>query len=425
MSGTRLFAAVCSIAIALALPASAGEPGPALTIAQAVDEAMEHNLSLFAERANLSIAEAAALTARLRPNPVFSVSADHLDLLGTHFDSTNNGGPPEVAWRVDVPIERGGKRDARMAVAAITRSAAEAQFADAVRALRQDVTLACIDVLAAKATRALVADNLRAFEDLARVNVARVAAGSIAPFESTRSQVAMLQFRANVVRADLDLAAAAARLRTLLGRRVGDPIDVAGDLHAVTSTVPAASRLQDLALSSRPDLQALQLSESRSVADLRLQEASGKIDYTLGAEYRRQQGIAGRSNSLGFFVSTPLPIANRNQGEIARAGAEREQAARQIAARRAQIAADVETAYHEYATTKDLVGAIERDLLTPTTSAREIATYTYRAGGSTLLELLDAQRAFNDTMQSYLDAQAMLRRAEARLNAAVGTEVVK
>ena len=67
----------------------------------------------------------------------------------------------------------------------------------------------------------------------------------------------------------------------------------------------------------------------------------------------------------------------------------------------------------------------EHDLIEPATSARDISTYTYRAGGSSLLELLDAQRAFNDTMQSYLDAQAGLRRAAARLNAAVGREVMR
>ena len=118
-------------------------------------------------------------------------------------------------------------------------------------------------------------------------------------------------------------------------------------------------------------------------------------------------------------------IANLNQGEIARAGAEGEQTSRQVAARRAQIVADVRAAYHEYAATRDLVAGIERDLLKPATSAREISAYTYRAGGSTLLELLDAQRAFNDTMQSYLDAQASLRRAASRLNAAVGKEVAR
>ena len=163
----------------------------------------------------------------------------------------------------------------------------------------------------------------------------------------------------------------------------------------------------------------------RSTADVRLQEALGKIDYMLGAEYRRQQGISGRSNSIGFFVSAPLPLFNRNQGEVARAEAERLQVSRQIAALRAEVLADVQAAHTEYQANRALVESMEQDLLKPATSARDISTYTYRAGGSSLLELLDAQRAFNDTMQGYLDAQVRLRKAASRLNAAVGVEVVK
>jgi len=398
-----------------------------LTIAQAVDEAVQHNLSLLAARTSLTIADAQMISARLRPNPVASVSADHLDLLGTGFDEVNNGGPPEVAVRVDVPLERGGKRDARIAAAAAARSEAEAQFADAVRSLRQDVTLACIDVMAAQALRALMADTLRTYEDLARVNKARVTAGSIPGYEATRSEVAMLQFRATVVRAELDATAAAARLRVLLGRPPGSPVEIADTLGgAGTDRVaddPAA--VESIALQSRPDLQALQLAQARSVADLRLQEALGRVDYTVGAEYRRQQGLSGRSNSLGFFFSTPLALLNRNQGEIARASAEGDQASQLIAARRAQVVADVRSAHHEYVVTRELVSGIERDLLAPAGRARDISFYTYKAGGGTLLELLDSQRAFNETMQTYVDAQANLRRTIARLNAAAGTEVAR
>src|SRR5262249_40998238 len=137
---------------------------PVVTIAAAIDEAMQHNLALMAERSNLTIAEAAMLGARLRPNPVASVSADHLDLLGTGFDSSNNGGPTEVAVRVDVPIERGSKREKRIELASFEQSVAEAQFADAVRALRLEVTLACVDVLSARATHELLTDSLRAFQ---------------------------------------------------------------------------------------------------------------------------------------------------------------------------------------------------------------------------------------------------------------------
>jgi len=410
---------------ALAEPPQAPLPA-SVTIEQAIDEALAHNLTLLAQRSNLSIADTAIVTAHLRPNPVLSLSADHLDWLGTGFDETNNGGPPEYAARVDVPLERGGKRDARTEVAASARTAAEAQFADEVRTLRLDVTLACIDVLAAAATRDLVADTLRTFEDLARVNQARVAAGAIAPYESTRSQIAMLQFRSTVTKAELDLAAASARLRVLLGRPASAALEVSGDLSAPAELASLASdALNTRALESRPDLRALQLQEARSTADLRLQQANGKIDYLVGAEYRRQQGIAGMSNSLGLFFSTPLPFSNRNQGEIARANAQILQGSQQIAASRAGIEADVEASLHEYVVTKDLVGSIERDLLAPARSAQEISAYTYRAGGSTLLELLDAQRAFNDTMQSYVDARASLRRAASRLNAAVGAEVVK
>ena len=397
-----------------------------LSVADAVDEGLRHNLSLFAERANLTVADAQMLTARLRPNPVFSFSADHQDWLGTGFDASNNGGPPEIAWRVDVPLERGGKRDARIALASAVRSAAEADFLDAVRALRQEVTLACIDLLAAQATRKVVGDTLRTYEDLARVNRARLTAGAIAPLEATRSDVAMLQFRASVVKADLDVAAASAKLRVLLGRPVGDPIEIADSAIAAAAAAPLEpSALESLAVQSRPDLLSLHLSQARSVADLRLQEALGRVDYTIGAEYRRQQGIAGRSNSLGVFFSTPLPVLNRNQGEIARATAEREHVERQIEARKAQVVADVRAALHEYEATRDLLGSIEHDLLSPATHARDVSLYTYKAGGATLLDVLDAERAFNDIEQSYVDAQASLRRASAHLNAAVGSEVVK
>ena len=413
-----------SVAFVIAWAASAD--AQALSIAQAVDEALQRNLSLLAEKSSLSIADAQMVTARLRPNPVFSFSADHLDLLGTGFDDTNNAGPPEIAWRVDVPLERGGKREARIALALAVKSAAEARFADAVRALTEDVTVACIDVIAAQASRTLLADNLHAFEELARVNRARVTAGSIAPFEAIRSEIAMLQFRATVVRADLEVAAATARLRVLLGRRPGDPLKISDELTAYAAPpLPELSELQDLARQARPDLKALQLAQARSIADLRLQEALGTIDYTVGAEYRRQQGIAGRGNSLGFFFSTPLPLSNRNQGEIARAGAERTQADRQVTAREAQVMADVQAAFHEYVTMRELVASIEGSLIKPATKARDTSTYMYRSGGTSLIELLDAQRAFNDAMQGYVDACARLRRAATRLNAAVGTEVVR
>jgi cobalt-zinc-cadmium efflux system outer membrane protein len=424
----------CTAGAALAGAQDTPPPGRAkqpdstkLTIQEAIDEAIEHNLGLLAERLNLSIADARIVTAKLRPNPVFSFSSDHLDLLGTSFNSTNGAGPTELAWRVDVPYERGHKRDLRVATAGADREIAQAQLMQSILDLRRDVALACIDIIQQRAFLELSRQNLATYENLVQINETRVNAGSIPPLELTRSRVAMMQFRATVKKAELAQLTARIKLQSLLGRAAFSPdFDIAGEIglrpSATTLTLAA---LQVTAFQKRPDVQAMQLTQARSQADLKLQLAQGKIDLTWGAEVRRQQGVNGTGNSAGVFLSLPVPIYNRNQGEIERAQVAEEQASRQIAALRAQVQAEVATSLQEFESTRDLVTTIERDLLQPARQARDTSDYVYRSGGSSLIEFLDAQRAFNDTMQSYLEAQGDYRRATIRLNAAVNEELVQ
>src|SRR5216110_650213 len=149
----------------------------ALTIDQAVQQAVDRNLSLIAQRLNLSVADAAIVTARLRPNPILSGGANSLDWLGTGFDDVNGAGPPEYAIRVDVPFERAHKRELRSEVAESVKRIAEAQFAEAVRRLRLEVTLASIDVLEAKARLQLARDNLQTLERLVQLNERRLTSG--------------------------------------------------------------------------------------------------------------------------------------------------------------------------------------------------------------------------------------------------------
>jgi cobalt-zinc-cadmium efflux system outer membrane protein len=406
--------------------AAAQEGGRTLTVQQAVDEAVARNLSLLAERSNVPIAEAALVAARLRPNPVLSGGANSLDWLGTGFDEVNGAGPPEYAVRVDVPFERGGKRDRRVELADQTKRVAEAQLEEAIRRVRLDVATASIDVLEAKAKLQLAKDNLQALERLVQLNERRLAGGAIPPLEVSRSRVAMLQYRANVRTAELALTQARLKLLPLLGRKPGDvPVDVDDRLGLTpVNTGPDLPALQVSARATRPDILAAQREQARTQADLRLQVAQGKVDYTLGAEYRRQQGVNGKGNLLGLFVSVPLPVFNRNQGEIARATAEGEKANRSLTALETTLAGEVASAYEEFESARHLLIEIERDLLTPTAEARTGTTYTYQAGAASLLDVLDAQRAYNDTMETYYSAQAAYRRAQAKLALVAGRDMV-
>ncbi len=417
-----MFTAVLAAACAPRLAAQ--ERVRSLSVDGAIAEAVQNNLALLAERANLSIADAASITARLRPNPVLSASAESLDWLGTGFDTVNAAGPPQYAVRVDVPFERGGKRDIRIDVADQKRRLAEAQLAESVRRLKLDVAIASIDVLEAKAKLALAEDNLRSLDRLVQLNEQRLASGAIPQLEVTRSRVAMLQYRSAVRTAQLAVSEARLKLLPLLGKQPDDvPVDIDDRLGVTPAEAPALPALQQAA-QTRPDLLALRTDQARSVADLRLEQAQGKVDYTVGAEYRREQGVNGKGNMVGFFMSVPLPFSNRNQGEIARADAEREKAARSVRAGETSVAGEVAAAYQEFESARSLLADIEHDLLAPTREARNSVAYVYQAGATSLLDVLDAQRAFNDTMDTYYSAQAAYRRAQARLSLTVNKDVL-
>jgi cobalt-zinc-cadmium efflux system outer membrane protein len=393
------------------------------TIEGAVAEALEQNAGLLAERYNVAIADARLITARLRPNPVLSVGGDHLDLLGTGYNLINTAGPAEYSLRTDFIFERGGKRARRIETAEIGKGSAELQFLNAVRSLRIAVQEAAVEVLLAKANVALAEENLRALREIVKVNELRLRSGDLAEVELLRAQLAELQFENAVRQAQLRLDASRTRLSALLGRRRGvRQADIEDELRREAAELKLEDLLEE-ARRLRPDLRALEREQARSLAEVRLQLAQGKVDYTVGTEYRRQQGLAGTGNSLGVFFAMNLPVFNRNQGEIERALQEQ----RQIEARRRQALVDaeseVEVAYLQFATAKSVLERVERTMLAKAQDVRKIMEFSYRRGEATLVEFLDAQRAYNDTIQAFNEARADFARSLYALDAATGRGV--
>src|SRR5262245_53796048 len=404
-------------------PESAANPPKTVTLEEAIQEALSKNLELAVQRYNISLAEARQIQARLRPNPVLTVSGDHLDLLGTHYDTINNAGPNEYSVRTDFVLERAGKREKRMALGAVERSLAELGVRDAMRKVVFEVQSAFVEVLLTKEHLALAQDNLKSLNGIVQVNTARVRTGDLAPVELSRSQVAALQYQTSVQQAEMQLRQATNRLQLLLGRTSPtDDFDVTGPFR---SDAPRADldSLRERARLQRPDLLALEQARARSQADLRLQIATGKVDYTVGSEYRRQQAPSGMGNSLGFFFSAPLPVFHRNQGEIARADRELVQAGARIIALQASVNADVLNTWQQYLTSKQLFEDIAATMLPKATQVRETTEYSYRRGEASLVEFLDAQRAFNDAMQSYNEARAGYARSLYLLDAMTGASL--
>jgi cobalt-zinc-cadmium efflux system outer membrane protein len=396
-----------------------------LTLEQAVGEAVQKNLGLLAERANIAIAEARVLGARLRPNPVLSVGADHLDVLGTGYNENNGGGPAEYSLRMDVPIESGGKRGRRMEVAELTRGVTELQFRNATRGLALEVANLFVDARMEQDRLRLAKENLTYFEGIVEVNRARFQAGDIAEVELLRARLASLQQR-NVVRvAESAWRTAVVKLQTSMGRAaaVGD-LELAGELRR-DSTVAGREEWRRVALAGRPDLLALRRDLTRAEAEVGLQVAQGKVDPAVGTEYRRQQGVNGMSNSMGVFLEVPLPAANRNQGEIERARQEQRQANLRIRQLEVVVAGEVDVAHEEMLTAESLLKSIEGEMLKEAQEVRKVTEFAYRRGHVTLLELLDAQRAYHETEHAYIEARAAYARSLYLLDATAGRTVTQ
>jgi cobalt-zinc-cadmium efflux system outer membrane protein len=405
--------------IVVARTATAGQPVPPsvpITINQAVTEALDHNLSLLAERFNVTVAAAAVVTAGLRPNPVITVNAMRPDR-----DLVESGvAVDEGVVRTDYVVERGAKRDRRVEQAKLAQSVAELQLLDTTRRLVLDVRTACADVQLAKLNLALARENLAALNNVVSVNVERVRTGDLAQVELSRSRLAALQFENDVEQQTAKLAVARSRLSMLLGRGANaGTLDVSGDLRRDADPLDRAE-LQVRALESRPDLRAAKSEQARSVADLRLQLANGKVDYTVSGEYHRQAGGGLRGNDYGVYFSAPLPIFNRNQGEIARAQVQEQQLDTKTKAVEAGIEAELDEAFAEYASSRRVVERIETGMLTQARDVRATMEYSYRRGEASLVEFLDAVRAFNDTARSYNEARADYARSLYSLDAISG-----
>lgn len=413
--------------MAAAVPAPAQElVVPArLSLDEALRLAGERNPLLAAVRNSVEIADAQRLDARLRPNPTLSFDSQGYPL----FASPR---PPfidnqELSLRIDQEIELAGRRRLRTEVAAAGVATAEASFADARRRLDLDVQRAYFSLVLAKADLDVASAALAEIDTVIGLNRARYEQGEISGADVRRIQVERLKFVDDVFAADLALRNARSALLALINAPdLSVTFDVVETLGAIatsaaapTAAAPAPLDLEALrtrALADRPDLLAAQRDIQRANSETRLQRARRTPNITVGGGYDRNFG----TNAVVFGVTVPLPLFNRNQGGVARAVAEQQQAANRAAATATAVTLDVQHAVNAVDVSQSRVAYIEREYLVPSREARDIVLASYKLGSANLIDYLDAQRAFRDTRRTYNRALYDQRVSLFQLAAATG-----
>jgi cobalt-zinc-cadmium efflux system outer membrane protein len=411
-------------AVATAQPAAAG-PQPAtpgsitiLTLQQALDLALRGNPGLRAQAATVESTRAGEITAALRPNPTF-----------TNGTVDFTGG---LGWT----FERGGKRRRRIDSARLATAGAERDLQDARRTLIDTVRSTFTAALLARGNLMAAQDNLKNFQQVEDLNRIRNEKGEISGGDFLKIGLQKLQFQTDVQDADLAYRTARANLRqAIFAPALAQEFEVLGELRP--APVPGAlADLEQRALAARPDLLSAMTAVAKAEADVKLAEANAKVDVTAsvgwihtGDSLVKDQHVQpffsfGQSaNALGTGISFPLPIFDRNQGEIARTRSEMVRTRAAADTVRAQVVDDVETAYVSLRTSQERVELYERVYLEESHDSKQIAEFAYRKGATSILDLLDAERTDRATQLAYRQALADYVTRLAQLEAAVAGEL--
>ena len=396
----------------------------------------QSNPTLLADKVNIDESKAQEITAYLRPNPTFTLSADGIQIAPHSVEGTQ-AAPSKNYWRplagafespnISYLHERQHKRELRLESAKKGTLIAESSHADMERTMLFNLRGAFVSTLQAKAVLHLAQDNLAYYDHVLEISKNRFDAGDIAQIDLDRLELQRVQYESDLQAAKENLETAKIQLLTLLNSRTPvDQFDVTGPFDFNDQLMPR-DEFRKIALDIRPDLKAAVEAVDKAQTDHKLAIANGATDPTLGAWYTHNSSNNNPFgvNTIGISVSIPLRIFDRNQGEKLRTKLDITRNERLRDAAEAGVLSDVDSSYVTLASNLTLLRPYKAKYLQQSVRVREAILFSYQHGGASLLDFLNVQAEYRSVQLNYVNLVGSYLTAAAQLNMAVGREVVQ
>lgn len=402
-------------------------PSDGLTLDQAIERLVRDNNDLRAKYYEIPQARADVLTAGLRADPFYFLSASSYPYQAYSPARPGNNG---YSASIVHPFDVNGKRKARSQAAAQAVRVLEAQYQDAVRLAIDGLYAGFLDVMVARETLRYAEASFAGAEKLAQAVELQLRSGAIAEPEALNvtlqreaAEIGVKQARAQWMRAKKALAA-----QLNIAAAAAARLDVRGLLRDTAPPPPGRDELVRTALGARPDLAAFRLGIQRAQADVRVARKDVMSDIFViysPYEFRNNAPVGGQNaTSYSFGLLGTMPLYNRGQGEIRRTQLNVSQMRAALAGRERDVVQEVEDAELEYHASREAAERMERVILPASTRIRHSAAELYARGEKGLLDVLDAQRAHNEIVRQYREAVIRHRRSMLRLNTAVGRRLL-
>ena len=394
----------------------------ALSLADARRAAFLNNWDLLAAKSDVDVATAQKIVAREFPNPTLSLAAQKINA-DNHPNSTSAGNDLwnrsyDTITAVNQLFEIGGKRARRRESAAAGFAAAEARLRDAHRLLAAAVARDYLAALLAGENVNILKQSAASLRREAQIAETRLRAGDISKADKMQIEIAAARLELDAQTAEGNAVVARIAVEVLVGIKNPTGAWVPGDTLEQLASLPfLASQVTPGA--ARPDVQAAEAARRKASADLKLQRAMRIPDPTFLLQYEHQP--PDQPNTVGFGVSFPLPLWNRNRGAISAAQAMVDQAAVQAQKVFAQAVADIVTAQISFNAARARWQQYRNELAPKSRQIRETVVFAYENGGASLLDLLLAQRNDNEVRLATAQAAADSANTAAALRAALAT----
>jgi cobalt-zinc-cadmium efflux system outer membrane protein len=371
----------------------------------------------LATRTTIQQSEVEEVTANLRPNPTLFTDWEYLPFFTpSSWSADYLHDSTEADIGLSYLFERGRKRQARYQAAKDQTAQTRSLVADSERGLTFQVATLFINVQLDESTLDLAQQDLKSFQNTVDVGESQYKSGGISENDFLKIKLQLLQFQTDLEQAQLARVLALSDLRQLLGYE-SVPADY--DVESSFDYLPLMVKLDDLelrALQNRPDLRAAQQGVTSAKSQLTLARANGKQDVTVSGNYSHVNGI----NAATLLLSIPIPVFNRNQGEIARSRFAITQAEEQKLAANGQVLTDVKDAYEGLQSSDRVVNLYRSGYLDVAQKSRDISEFAYHRGAISLLDFLDAERTYRATQLAYRQSLAAYLLALEQIREAVG-----
>lgn len=389
-----------------------------LSLPEAISLFLDHNLDLLMTKYGIDDAKGLAITAKLFPNPVFSLFGGAAFTQQQTFKGTRYLTP-----QIEQMFLLAGKRGYRIESAGFGVQAAEATFTDAIRELTLALKDAYFQVQLASRRLDLAKDNQERFHRILTIGELRFKKGFIAEVDLIRLRLQAVDFGAQVIRFSQELQTALNDLRLLLALPPTTELVLTSDL-VYKRVTPDIDRLRTEALDKRPDLQARRFVLSQQQANLKLAKSLRYPDPVVGGSFTIQGPQGGSNQQLyGLNLQVPLPIFDRNQGGIAQAEIAIQAAQVDLHKTTLEVHNEIEVTYRNLLQSQRLVEAYQAGVLDDAKTTFFILEKAYQKGGVTLLDVLDAARTSQTILQNYLEALFEYQRNLFLLERATGQDI--